>query len=228
MPKGPLLTREKEDLIIELYQSGLTEIQVAQQAGFQVARSTVNLVLKRRGVSARGERHGAATREFMPRRWGYSIWQAIIQRCSNPNTEHWGLYGGRGISVCDRWRNSYSTFISDMGPRPSLQHSIDRIDPDGNYEPGNCRWATRQEQSENKRNSVRVGGKTVQQIAAELGCHVQTVYGRLARGWDGSKVASPVIRPVEGCSSPGCDREHLCQGLCSRHYQQWRKKNLGS
>ena len=82
----------------------------------------------------------------------YVTWTAMRSRCSDPRNASYPTYGGRGITVCERWQNSFESFLEDMGERPSLDHSIDRIDNDGNYEPGNCRWLTRAEQNARRKD----------------------------------------------------------------------------
>jgi hypothetical protein len=79
----------------------------------------------------------------------YSVWCAMKSRCHRKTSSNYHRYGAKGIKVCDRWLNDFESFLKDMGPRPSLKHSIDRIDSMGNYEPGNCRWATAKEQALN-------------------------------------------------------------------------------
>jgi hypothetical protein len=83
----------------------------------------------------------------------YQIYRGMRQRCENPKDSVYGYYGGRGIHVCDRWKASFLDFFADVGPRPSKEYSLDRIDNDGNYEPGNVRWATDTEQARNKRRA---------------------------------------------------------------------------
>jgi hypothetical protein len=92
-------------------------------------------------------RHG----ESRPRTAEYNCWHGMIGRCTRPSDTSWRKYGARGIKVCERWRRSFVDFLADMGRKPSPQHSIDRIDPNGHYEPGNCRWATASEQRRNTR-----------------------------------------------------------------------------
>lgn len=85
----------------------------------------------------------------------YRVWTGMLARCSNDALKSYPRYGGRGIKVCDRWQEDFKNFYDDMGPRPSEIHSIDRVDNDGNYEPGNCRWATQAEQCANKSEPSR-------------------------------------------------------------------------
>jgi hypothetical protein len=113
-----------------------------------------------------GFKHGGA-RKKVPHEPEYEAYHSMMQRCYTVTSKAFCNYGERGISVCDRWRESYANFRSDMGPRPSPKHSLDRIDNSGNYEPRNCRWATNTEQNRNKRGVVLNGNsvKTIRLLA---------------------------------------------------------------
>jgi len=100
------------------------------------------------------------------RAWGpfplaeYTIWYHMIRRCTNPQENSYEAYGGRGIAVCERWREDFLAFLSDMRPRPSPKHSLDRVDNDGDYTPENCRWATLSQQMCNTQRVKRAVGAT--------------------------------------------------------------------
>lgn len=116
----------------------------------------------------------------------HQSWTAMIARCHNPNTINYINYGGRGISVCERWRTSFDAFLEDMGERPEGM-TLDRIDNEGNYNPGNCRWATKREQFANRRvtRHLEAGGikKPITEWAEELGVSPKVIKLRLERGW---------------------------------------------
>ena len=127
----------------------------------------------------------------------YKIWTAMVQRCTTPKHQAYEYYGGRGIKVCDRWRHSFENFLSDMGKRPSPDHSLDRIDNDGNYEPGNCRWATHREQTNNQRNNhvLAFNGEslTINQWAHRLGINDTTIHRRIELGWPIERILTETV-----------------------------------
>ncbi len=119
-------------------------------------------------------------------KYEYGVWRNMIQRCTNSRVPNYHRYGGRGITVCEQWR-SFDTFIQDMGRRPARGYSIERRENDGNYEPGNCYWATREEQENNKARSVKLTYKgktlTLTQWARELNLDYEKVRARYKYGW---------------------------------------------
>lgn len=131
-------------------------------------------------MRARNTTHGMShTPEF-------GVWSGAKTRCFNQNSDCYADYGGRGITMCEAWRDDFTAFYRDMGPRPSASHQIDRI-TDGPYAPGNCRWVTVVEQQNNRRSNVRVTvdgqGMTMKQAARLRGAKYHRVHQRVAAGW---------------------------------------------
>lgn len=169
-----------------------------------------------------------------------TAWHNAIKRCHDPNNKYFCRYGGRGIFVCDEWRKDFDRFFKDSGPRPSNQHSLDRIDNNDGYRPGNCRWATSTVQANNRRNSthVTIGGvtRTVSEWARIAGISHDAFRDRVMRGTVGQFLLLPIstysYRPkplrkeVRACSV--CDKPHRASGLCVTHYGElWRASRRG-
>lgn len=129
----------------------------------------------------------------------YHCWAGMLARCLNPNVKSYKDYGGRGIRVCEEWAESFEAFYRDMGPRPSRQHSIDRYpDTNGDYRPGNCRWSTAKEQSNNRRSNrfIEVDGETLTlaQAAFKYNIRLSTFWARLDSGWSTERALHTPVR----------------------------------
>ena len=140
--------------------------------------------LRREFHSRRLRKHGCAIKGRQSSE--YRIWVGMITRCTNQNCDAFPRYGGRGITVCGRWRESFENFLADIGTRPSKSHSIDRINNNKGYEPGNVQWATTKQQARNRRSNhfLTFLGKTqsIAEWAEELGLSAATISTGLARG----------------------------------------------
>jgi hypothetical protein len=131
----------------------------------------------------------------------YSRWHGMKGRCCNKNDRSYHYYGGRGIKICDRWRNDFLAFLADMGPCPSPRHSIGRINNDGDYEPDNCRWETPTQQNRNTRHNrwITAYGEThmLWQWSEFYGIPILTILNRLRIGWSNEDaVFLPVIQGI--------------------------------
>lgn len=128
-------------------------------------------------------------------------WLAMWARCTNPKRPEWHCYGERGITVCDRWKD-FANFYADMGPRPSNKHTLDRINNAGNYEPPNCRWATRKQQMRNVRynHHLTLNGETLclAEWAERIGIHQTTLARRLKSGWTVEQTLTTPLVPPQG------------------------------
>lgn len=127
----------------------------------------------------------------------YAVWSSMKARCLNPNSQQYKNYGERGIKVCERWM-LFENFFADMGERPSSKHSLGRLENDGNYDPSNCAWQTKQEQDNNKRTNVFLefnGVKlTVAQWAKRIGLNTDTLWMRINAGWSVEKALTKTNR----------------------------------
>lgn len=149
-------------------------------------------------ISAAHRTHGHATGYVKSQEYG--IWTSMLRRCGSPRHKQFATYGGRGIYVCDRWRESFEAFFADMGARPSTAHTIDRIDNNGPYSPENCRWTTRAEQSRNTSRNINLthNGETMcmGDWARRLGTVGPIIRSRLKHGWSpDAAVSIPVGAP---------------------------------
>lgn len=149
--------------------------------------------LARELTRTRSITHGrTSTREW-------ETWHRMKQRCYDPGIDGYMRYGGRGIQVCDRWRDSFEIFYSDMGDRPGPGYSIERVNNDGDYCPENCKWATAGEQARNRSTTVMITAEgrtmTAAEWARELNMSQTTISERISRGWTPARaVSEPVIR----------------------------------
>ena len=137
--------------------------------------------LRKELVADKNRTHGA-TGTFE-----HNVWRSMKNRCNTKTHKDYANYGGRGITVCQRWLKSFENFLADMGLAPTHRHSIERNDVNGNYEPENCRWATTVEQANNRRNTVTLEwngrSQSMADWARELGINYYTLKQRLRNGW---------------------------------------------
>lgn len=145
---------------------------------------------------ARTLKHGhAAGRKTTPE---YRAWQSIQKRCYDPNNMNFERYGGRGIKVADEWRDDFPCFLRHIGLRPSAQHSLDRIDNDGDYKPGNVRWASKslqaKNQSRNRMYEFRGNSYCLSDLREISGLKLVTLQTRLRLGWDIERAVTQPIR----------------------------------
>lgn len=131
----------------------------------------------------------------------YKIWHAMIRRCYDTTHISYPFYGGKGVSVCQRWLDSVANFYADIGPRPSPKHTLDRIESTGNYEPSNCQWATRREQALNRCNKRLITAfgetKSAEEWAADERCIITEaqIRRRLPLKWSNERMLTEPIHP---------------------------------
>ncbi|MEV6833541.1 hypothetical protein AB0N17_03255 [Streptomyces sp. NPDC051133] len=163
----------------------------------------------------------------------YDTWRAMIRRCHNPAADNYPRYGGRGITVCQAWRDSFDQFLADLPSRPTAEYSLERIDNNRGYEPGNVRWATATEQARNRRDNhyLRANGQTrlLEEWADITGIPKSTLYNRIAAGWTDEAAVTTPVRPKApdnsiapaGIRSIAADRQLKPETVISRLRRGW-------
>jgi hypothetical protein len=156
-------------------------VKDVQQTHLGSGKSTKCSKCSNHGVSNGRYSHGMANTRV------YKIWADMIGRCNRPSNSAYADYGGRGITVCDSWVNSFESFYADMGDPPTPKHSIDRREVNGDYEPSNCRWATMTEQARNRRNNkiLTYEGQSLclTEWSEKTGISFAALQSRIDRGW---------------------------------------------
>ena len=147
--------------------------------------------LRKESLAKRNTTHG------MTKTHEYQTWARMIARCQNFTNSDFKDYGGRGIDICQEWRNDFMAFFNYIGKRPSPEHSVDRINNDGNYEPGNVKWSLPTQQANNKRYNrlITINNTTmnVTEWAQKIGINPRTIFSRLQRNWPPEKA---VLHPI--------------------------------
>lgn len=118
----------------------------------------------------------------------YRAWGSMIQRCHNKNSQSYPRYGAKGVIVYVGWRNSFTEFYKDLGPRPSNKHSLDRVNNDLGYFPGNCRWATTKVQMDNRSVTRKLNGMTLKEASEKYGIPLGRIQDRVRRGLPTEKI----------------------------------------
>ena len=202
---SPLSTKKKRQVICRCECGNIRHVSLGnlRSGGSRSCRSCVTYRTdnyRRHGATVGGKSNPT-----------YRCWTSMKTRCLNPLSDGFLRYGGQGVKICDRWRGDFGfdNFLADMGERPSLLHSIDRIDSAGSYEPSNCRWATAKEQVSNRRNTYRVefNGecRPLTQWCELLGLPHKQTYNRILSGWDVSRALTQPFqvhrKREDGCIS---------------------------
>lgn len=153
--------------------------------------------------------HGLSPHSSPETRKEYASWSGLIGRCYNLRNKKYPSYGGRGITVCREWRDSFVTFLTDMGKAPTPIHTVGRIDNDGDYEPSNCRWETPLQQGRNKRNNIFLefeGRKfTIAEWAKVVGIGRRTLTQRYRSGWAIKDILT--VSPIIGSNQFNLDKK---------------------